>query len=59
MERENKAMKRFDHLTTACLRAGGAQSSISGVVVVGFTELTRSELVITVSLGKLVLLARR
>lgn len=58
MERENKAMKRFDHLTTACLRAG-AQSSISGVVVVGFTKLTRSELVITVSLGKLVLLARR
>lgn len=51
-------MKRFDHLTTACLRAG-AQSSISGVVVVRFTELTRSELVITVSLGKLVLLARR
>lgn len=58
MERENKAMKRFDHLTTACLRAG-PQSSISGVVAVGFTELTRSELVITVSLGKLVLLARR
>lgn len=58
MERENKAVKRLDHLTTVCLRAG-AQSSISWVVVGGwFTKLTRIELIITPSLGKLVLLAR-
>lgn len=41
MERENKAMKRLDHLTTAPPRVG-AQSSVSGMVV-GLVYQTHQE----------------